>query len=188
MKATEGDNFTSPQFPIQWAALQSYSLPKGAFVFHRQNSDAIGTARRFHEYVGATGDMGQLPPVVDFEDTRSAPSLALVEQMNDSLKAVEDLFGRECLIYTARWWWDRWAKPYVQDHHLFYGRELWEADPPPASPIAGEWTERAVTQVSLDWAAPGWNAAIDVYKRQQMMSGTALWASSRHLLNPSMRR
>ena len=167
MKATEGDDFSSPEFPMQWAALQSYGLPKGAFCFHRQNCSVSGLASRFYGHVAATGHFGALPPVLDFEDTRARPSLALVEHMNDCLKAVEDKFGRACMIYSAKWWWDRWAKPYVQDHHLFYERELWEADPPPDTPSPGEWGKPAVVQVKLDWSAPGWNAAIDVNETTQ---------------------
>jgi len=64
---------------MQWAALQSHSLPKGAFCFHRQNSSVSGLANRFHGHVAATGHFGALPPVLDFEDTRAKPSLALVE-------------------------------------------------------------------------------------------------------------
>ena len=77
---------------------------------------------------------------------------------------MEQLSGLEVMCYSAKWWWDYWAKPYVQSKHKFYDRLLWEADPGPDTPEPGEWTKEklAMVQVRLDWNAPGFNARIDV--------------------------
>ena len=159
-KATEGDDFTSQQFNLQMIALQNYGKPKGAFHFHRQVANVAFAVEKFYDVVNALDVPVELPPVVDFEDTRASPGEKLVEQMWAYVEQVEQRFQQECMIYSAGWWWDRWAKPYVQDNQEFYDRMLWEADPDPPTPI-GEWGEPDVKQVKLDIMVPGYNAALD---------------------------
>ena len=159
-KATEGDDFTSQQFGLQMLALHNYKKLKGAFHFHRQASSVLVSVARFYAVVGGLDVPIELPPVDDFEDTRATPGLQLVDHMWAHVQEIEQKFQQECMIYSAGWWWDRWAKPYVQDKHEFYAKMLWEADPPPPTPI-GEWGEPDVRQVRLDIKVPGFNAAID---------------------------
>lgn len=161
-KATEGDSFQSQQFPGQIAAIRAGGLIDGSFHFHRLASNPANAAKMYYDWVMGTGRDCLIMPVADFEDTRARPSLQLVNHMWDTVQAIEDEFGRMCMIYTARWWWDTMAKPYVQSQHGFYERPLWEADPPPTSPIAGEWATRAIRQIALDIVEPGFNAGIDV--------------------------
>ena len=159
-KATEGNDFTSQQFAMQMLALQHYGRLKGAFDFHRQASDNIIAVKRFYDVVNALDVPVELPIVTDFEDCRATPGLQLVNHMWEHIQEIEQKFQQECMIYTAGWWWDRWAKPYVQSCHCFYERELWEADPPPDTPC-GEWGEPVVRQVKLDIIVPGFNAGVD---------------------------
>lgn len=159
-KATEGNDFTSQQFGLQMLALHNYKKLKGAFHFHRQASNVIVAVGRFYDVVSALDVPVELPPVVDFEDTRASPGEKLVEQMWAYVEQTEQRFQQECMIYSAGWWWDRWAKPYVQDNQEFYEKMLWEADPDPPTPV-GEWGEPDVRQVKLDIMVPGFNAAID---------------------------
>lgn len=170
-KATEGDDFTSQQFNLQMLALQNYGKLKGAFHFHRQAANVIFAVERFYDVVSVLDFPVELPPVVDFEDTRASPGEKLVEQMWTYIEQVEQRFQTACMIYSAGWWWDRWAKPYVQDNQEFYERMLWEADPDPPTPI-GEWGEPDVRQVKLDIMVPGMNAAIDENE------ATDLWFNS----------
>lgn len=170
-KATEGDGFTSQQFGLQMLALQHYGKLKGAFHFHRQASNTTVAVTRFHTVVSSLDVPVELPPVCDFEDTRATPSLKLVDHMWAHVQEIEQKFGQECMIYSAGWWWDRWVKPYVQSRHKFYEKMLWEADPPPPTPI-GEWGEPDVRQVRLDIMVPGFNAAIDENE------ATDLWFNS----------
>ena len=171
MKATEGDNFTSQQFGLQMLSLHNYKKMKGAFHFHRQAANVMFAVERFYDVVNALDFPVELPPVCDFEDTRALPSLKLVDHMWAHVQEIEQKFQQECMIYSAGWWWDRWAKPYVQDRHKFYEKMLWEADPYPPTPI-GEWGEPDVKQVKLDIIVPGYNAAIDENE------ATDLWFNS----------
>ena len=141
-------------------ALQNYGRLKGAFHYHRKASDTIKAVKRFHGVVSALDVPVELPPCIDLEDKRATPGLQLVDHMWAHVQEIEQKFQQECMIYSAGWFWDRWAKPYVQDKHGFYDRMLWEADPDPPTPI-GEWGEPDVRQVKLDIKVPGFNALID---------------------------
>jgi len=68
-----------------------------------------------------------------------------------------------------RYTWNRWAHPYIpaSKWDVYNQYDLWEADPPPLSSIAGGWTKRAIRQIRLDWDAPGFNAGIDVNETTQ---------------------
>ncbi len=162
-KLNEGE-WTSPQFPIQYRAANQLGLLRSAFNFHRYASDAVKSAKAYHDGIIANGGYGKIPPVLDCEDTRAPRGLKLVEHMWTELQEMEQLAGQEVMVYSAKWWWDYWAKPYVKSQHDFYSRPLWEADPAPDTPEPGEWTkeELAMVQVRLGWNAPGFNAAIDV--------------------------
>jgi len=159
-KATESDDFTSQQFNLQMIALQNYGKLKGAFHFHRQACNTTIAIKRFYDVVSALDVPVELPIVCDLEDPRAQPGLKLVDHMWAHIQEIEQKFQQECMIYTAGWWWDRWAKPYVQPRHKFYEKMLWEADPPPDT-ACGEWGEPDVRQVKLDIRIPGYNALMD---------------------------
>ena len=162
-KATQGDDFTSAQFPLQWTkAEQLFGPARGAYAFHVYASNPVSAAVRYHNTVVANGGYGGFPPILDLEDTRAPASVAAVDRMWAQLQEMEQLAGRAVLCYTARWIFQRWA-PYVQSRHGFYDRLLWEADPEPDTLEPGQWTKDklAIVQVRLDFNPGGFNAVID---------------------------
>ena len=162
-KATEGDNFTSPDFPKQYRAVQQLGLARAAWSFHRYASDPAAAARLYHQAINANGGYGELPPVFDAEDNRAPRSLSLVTHMWTQVQEMEQLAGREVLVYTAAWWWNSWAKPYTTASHPFYTRKLWEADPEPDTAEPGYWNkdDLVMIQTRLDFNPGGFNAVID---------------------------
>lgn len=166
-KATESDWFLSSDFAAQYEAGRRYFGDMvGAWHFHRYYSRngtvaSVSTAaRKYYDAMQSVGGLGRFPPIVDLEDVWGPPSLRLTNHMNDQVKAVEDVFGEEALIYTANWWWQRHAEPYVQPQHVFYDRKLWESDPAPDTREPGEWTkdDLFMVQTRLDWPAPGFRS------------------------------
>ena len=115
-----------------------------------------------------SNDIGELPPCMDVEDKYSIKGLWVIDSMWAFLERTEQLWGKKPMIYTAGWWWNTWAAPYANYYSTWspYDYDLWEADPPPDTPC-GEWEESMITQVVLDWSAPGFNAKIDVNHAQK---------------------
>ena len=106
MKATEGTGFIDNKFTRNWAAAD---ILHGAYHFWRYGFDGTRQAEHFFDIVSATGDLGDLPPVVDLEDTRAPKGGDIVIRMRQMLQRTEELFGKQPIIYTAKWWWDSWT-------------------------------------------------------------------------------
>ena len=107
IKATEGTGFIDNKFSRNW--LRSKGKPRGAYHFWRYAFDGTKQAEHFFDIVSATGDLGELPPVVDLEDTRSPKGGDIVLRMRQMLQRTEELFGKRPIIYTAQWWWNSWT-------------------------------------------------------------------------------
>ena len=107
MKATEGTGFIDDRFSKNW--YESKGILRGAYHFWRHAFNGRQQAEHFFDIVSATGDLGDLPPVVDLEDTRAPKSGAIVLGMRQMLQRTEELFGKQPIVYTAKWWWDAWT-------------------------------------------------------------------------------
>jgi len=162
------------QLQLNWKrAKQNYGLPRGPYhyaimPYHDQDLVQRGAlqAQSFYDTIMNyfEGDFGELPPVIDVENVHEW--MALEEDMVTFLKALlgetKRLFGQAPMIYTATWFWDQYVAPYTGSWEYWKEYELWEADPPPDTPIAG-WTDGgAVVQVALSKSIPGFNDVVDL--------------------------
>ena len=107
MKATEGDGFVDDMFALNWEAAEVES--RGAYHFWRYAFNGKQQAEHFFDTVNATGDLGELPPVVDLEDTRAPKGGDIILRMRQMLQRTEELFGQKPIVYTANWWWHPWT-------------------------------------------------------------------------------
>lgn len=127
--------------------------------------DGTDQAQWFHQtYLDHFGD-AELPPCIDVEDPYSIKGLHALDSVVACLQHTEDLWGiprYSALLYSAGWWWDTRIKPYTTASHEIYRWKIWEADPPPETPI-GYWqiADSVVTQRKLDFIKAGFNAKID---------------------------
>lgn len=162
-------------------AKEVYSLPRGAFHFTLMptfytDPIAYGKAQGDNFYYTLKNkygaEFGELPPVIDVENryTGMAGGDKRVLMLRALLDKTAELFDQSPMIYTAGWYWDAYIHPYVGDWRYWEEYELWEADPPPDTPIKG-WEENGikakVTQVKLDWTPPGFNTKIDLDETTQ---------------------
>jgi len=110
VKATEGTSHCSATFPAQWNGARAAGLLRGAYHFFRV---AAGTAQidSFVDVLAESGDLGDLPPVLDVEWQRMQAPLAGVapEAFADAVEACVDrlasLTRRRPLVYTAPGFW-----------------------------------------------------------------------------------
>lgn len=155
---------------IQWERATELGLAKLPFHFWRGSlDDPISDGQEqaewfYHVYKTHFEPISpaELPPVVDAEDVYANKGLSSLNNIMACLERTDLLWKREALYYSARWWHDTWIKPYTLSSHHIHRRKLWEADPPPDTPI-GYWSEAdsVIKQVKLDFAKEGFSASID---------------------------
>lgn len=160
---------------IQWERAVELGLAKLPFHFWRGSNDdpeqdgaeqAEWFFSVYNQHYKPIGE-AELPPCLDAEDSYALKGLRSLRNLMAFLKRTEQLWNRRPIIYSAGWWWDTWIKPYTLFLHPIYSYDLWEADPPPDTPI-GYWSESKIVQVRLDFAKHGFNASIDEDEAQKI--------------------
>jgi len=154
MKATEGDGFKDSMFAQNWEHAEVES--RGAYHFWRYHFDGTLQAEHFFDTVNATGDIGELPPVVDLEDIRAPKGGDIVPRMRQMLQRTEELFGKKPIIYTAAWWWNPWTL----NNAGFGDYDLWVAHYKTVYPwsnplLPAGWDDWQIWQHSSTGSVPG---------------------------------
>lgn len=108
VKATEGTSYVNPWFGRDWAGARAASLVRGAYHYARPQlplSTAVDQARAFVRVAGSTREQGDLPPVLDLEETGGLGRAQLVAWARAWLATAQSLTGRLPVIYTYRYFW-----------------------------------------------------------------------------------
>jgi len=96
-------------FEENWAGLKSVGIPRGAYGFANQN-DPVGFAEKMYDVVSLTGDLGELPPAMDYE------RMTLTFQATyNFLTHLQSLFQKRPLIYTNYNSWFKSPPPWNND-------------------------------------------------------------------------
>lgn len=131
IKATEGENLTDPYFKRNWQQAQKHRLVRGAYHFFLPDRSAAGQARLFLNLVKL--EPGDLPPVLDIEQTRGvAPQLLKINALM-WLRTVEKHYGIKPVIYTNAAFYEKylgkdfdeyplWVAHYYEPHQPRIGR------------------------------------------------------------------
>ena len=171
IKASEGSGWTDDMFALNWAAAGDQGIKRGAYHFWRAAYDAEAQANHFFNTVVQTGDLGELPPVIDIEDTYAAKQSTTPGKIIDIEEYVEDRFGQKPIIYTACWYWDTWVRSYaLGDNPLWtaHYKAQWLGNP--CVPMG--WDDWQIWQYSSHGRIPGiggnvdWNVAKDEWFAQ----------------------
>jgi lysozyme len=162
MKATEADGFTDDQFAVHWLAAKDEGLLRGAYHFWRRQTGAVAQAAHFYETVSATGDLGDLPPVLDLEDTAARKRYGIDIDILKCLHEIERLFGKKPIIYTGAWWMNDWVGRSTFGHY-----DLWAANYKTVYPwskpyLPLDWDTWKFWQHSEKGRVPGVQSACDL--------------------------
>src|SRR5882724_10053984 len=103
-KATESTGSTDSQFAVNWPAIKSAGLLRGAYHFFHADQDATAQANHFLQVVAPSS--GDLPPVIDIESTSNASSSAIVSGVKTWLDVVQQSTGIVPMIYTVASFWN----------------------------------------------------------------------------------
>ncbi|RYY69767.1 MAG: glycoside hydrolase family 25 protein [Chitinophagaceae bacterium] len=98
IKATEGLSSVDKQFSRNWAMAEKNKLVRGAYHFFIPGKSGKIQAENFIKTVRLK--KGDLPPVLDVEQTYGVPKEALQKQVADWIAVVENKYGVQPIIYT----------------------------------------------------------------------------------------
>lgn len=146
-KATEGSDYTDPQFHANAAGGRAAGVLMGMYHFARPlNNPALTEARFFASSIRPYLLQGNLVPVLDLESGDTLGRTALSAWSRTFCQEVERLTLLRPIIYTSR----NYASTYLESNLAIY--PLWIAVPgfTPGSNVAGigPWTNWAFQQYS----------------------------------------
>ena len=172
IKATEGTSVVNPWFGKDWAGARRAGLPRGAYHFARPArplSTATAQARAFVRAAGRLDRPGDMPAVLDLEDSGGLPPGELVAWAQEWVRTVQTATGRAPILYTYRSFWRNAAANSSALNHL----PLWLADyseghagagrpAGPTRPLVGGWRDWAIWQWTDNGRVAGVTAPVDV--------------------------
>ena len=98
IKATEGTDRIDEQFERNWAAAAEAGMTKGAYHFFIAGRSGKAQAKNFIQMVKLK--RGDLPPVLDIEDTYDVPRAKIEAELVEWLQQVEEHYHVKPIIYT----------------------------------------------------------------------------------------
>jgi lysozyme len=124
IKATEGISNTDGQFYRNWKKSKQAGIIRGAYHFFLPTKDGREQAENFIKTVNL--DKGDLPPVVDVEQTYGVSTAVLKKELKEWLSVVENHYGVKPLIYSNVDFYERYlgrefnAYPFWAAHYFQY--------------------------------------------------------------------
>lgn len=155
-KATEGEDWSDPQFPTYWQDIRDAGLVRGAYHFYIIDDDPTKQAHWFIETVGHLAQ-GDLPPVVDVEQTGKLTPNETAHNLRIFLDIIEGHYGVKPIIYTAPNWWN------AHNTSEFGNYPLWIADldvPRPRLPKG--WDSWTIWQSQQNQSIAGIQKDVDI--------------------------
>lgn len=122
IKATEGINDMDEAFRRNWLNAKLAGLPRGAYHFFNANKSGKAQAENFIEAV--TLSKGDLPPVLDIEQTNGASVPDIQQHARDWLLMVEKHYGVKPIIYTNVDYYENFLSPQFDDYPLWVAHYL----------------------------------------------------------------
>ncbi len=98
IKATEGIGNTDPQFRRNWRRSRQAGMIRGAYHFFLATKDGRTQAEHFIRRVEL--ENGDLPPVVDIEQTYGVSSPVVRSELKEWLQVIEEHYRVKPIIYT----------------------------------------------------------------------------------------
>lgn len=127
IKATEGISGTDKQFRRNWKKAKDNGLTRGAYHFFLSTKDGRAQAENFINTVNL--ETGDLPPVVDIEQTYGVNNSILRKELKECLDVIENYYKVKPLIYTSV----DFYKSYLGtdfDHYPLWAAHYFESNQP----------------------------------------------------------
>jgi lysozyme len=117
IKATEGNVNEDKYFRRNWMKAGSANLTRGAYHFFISSKNGKTQAENFISTVNL--EPGDLPPVLDVEQSYGVPAAKLRQRVKEWLTTVEGFYGVKPIIYTNVDFYKRYLEGEFDDYPLW---------------------------------------------------------------------
>ena len=151
----------NPYFDSDWSAIRAAGMVRGSYHYGKPGISATAQANFFVQTAGSMNSPGDLPPVLDLEDTGGLGASALQDWTRTFLQTVQQLTGRTPIIYTYPAFW----RSAMGNSTAFTQYPLWIADynggDAPNTPLVGGWDTWTFWQFTDNSRIDGIPAQVD---------------------------
>jgi GH25 family lysozyme M1 (1,4-beta-N-acetylmuramidase) len=127
IKATEGNTFVDPTFTAHWADAGNASVLRAPYHFFRPR---ISVAAQGDLFMARTNAEGELPPILDAEESDGVPPAQLVLGVQSWLQLVLDRVDR-AIVYTSPQFWNALPAGTTLDPRVDLWIAAWGVAKPP---------------------------------------------------------
>ncbi|MCF3111141.1 glycoside hydrolase family 25 protein [Niabella sp. CC-SYL272] len=117
IKATEGEKDLDLQFKRNWKNARQTGLPIGAYHFFIPSRDPVKQAVNFIKNVRLKP--GDLPPVLDVEQTNNLPAPVIQARSKAWLQLVEQHYGVKPVVYTNADFYEKYLGKAFDEYPLW---------------------------------------------------------------------
>ena len=117
MKATEGINLYDPKFYNNWKNAKRNGVIRGAYHYFKPSYSGKEQAKIFFKKVDL--EPGDLPPVLDVEETGNVSSKIFIQRIQEWLDDTELKYGIKPIIYTNPSLYNKFFKNIFDDYPLW---------------------------------------------------------------------
>jgi lysozyme len=122
IKATEGNGRVDPFFKRNWERCKKAGMVRGAYHFFIATKDGKTQAENFAETVKL--ESGDLPPVLDVEQTSGQPATVIRREVKEWLDALETYYNVKPVIYTNADFYKNYLEGYFDEYPLWVAHYL----------------------------------------------------------------
>ncbi|HEY0253449.1 MAG TPA: GH25 family lysozyme, partial [Kofleriaceae bacterium] len=105
MRVSDGTGFHDPKFATYWSGAKSAGLIRGAYQFFRPSQNVTAQADLMIAALGGSYTPGDLPPVLDVEDTGGLGPSTVAARVRTWVDYVKGKLGVEPIVYTGKYFW-----------------------------------------------------------------------------------
>ena len=160
-------------FDDNWNGMKSVGLVRGAYQFFLPLQDPIAQADLMINAMGPLGP-GDLPPVVDVEDTDGQSPSTIAAKLKQWCQHIEAATGKKPIIYTGKYFWQDNVASYD-----FGGYPLWIPNYSNTCPNLPNdyWSDWVIFQYTSTGSVPGVSGNVDRNKFNGTLSDLQAFAN-----------
>lgn len=150
-------SFIDPDFQKNWAGMKNAGILRGPYQYFDPGGNAVAQAQIMVDEVGELGP-GDLPAVLDIEETDGVGAATIADKMQKWLDIVEQGTKKRPIIYTGRYFWSSYVHSGAFDEYPLWIAN-WYTDCPD---IPNAWNEWYFWQHSATGSVPGISGDVDL--------------------------